>query len=362
MKINGIAQSHQGYHGPRGRQRFFEGWYYRLSLPTIAESFVTIYSIEDPQGGSPFSQGGIQVLGRAGLLVETLPQVSSFWAARERLAFGQVQGTQPLGELDSEKFWEHLTTGYQASATVNQGRICTTDGQTASWDYQITPITGWGRDQATMGLLSYLPVYEVGWQICMAHGWATGWFAWQEKCYQFTQAPVYIEKNWGLGYPSIWFWLQCNSFTISQGAADPNLTLTSGGGLRKLLSWADEAAMIGLHYQGRFYDFRPETGRVRWVTYTATQTTWQLWGAANGYEILITAEVATAELHTLLGPSLTDTLHPISRHSLVGSINLRLYRGRGSQAKLCLQAHSDLAAVEVGGDEWQGSWAGQCGT
>jgi tocopherol cyclase len=273
----------------------------------------------------------VQVLGKEGLRVAQFPEVENFWADPAQLAFGH-RGI------------------YQASDHHNQGQAAD-----CAWEYRITPVTGWGRDEATMGLLSYLPVYEVGWQICLAHGWAEGWFQWQDQRYEFSQAPVYIEKNWGLGYPKVWFWLQCNCFTVTTGTPDLNLTLTSGGGLRRTLWWEDEAAMIGVHYRGRFFNFRPETGAVRWETASVPHGTWKVWGKADGYEVEIEADVAI--LHTLLGPTATATLHPISLHSLTGHLNLRLYRGA---RKLILEAHSDLAALEVGGGNWDGTWSGSC--
>jgi hypothetical protein len=50
---------HKGYHYTGQRGRFFEGWYWRVTLPGDAVSFALIYSIEDPQGGE-FSGVGAQ--------------------------------------------------------------------------------------------------------------------------------------------------------------------------------------------------------------------------------------------------------------------------------------------------------------
>lgn len=51
---------HKGYHYTGQRGRFFEGWYWRVTLPGDAESFALIYSVEDPRGGV-FSGVGAQV-------------------------------------------------------------------------------------------------------------------------------------------------------------------------------------------------------------------------------------------------------------------------------------------------------------
>jgi tocopherol cyclase len=50
---------HSGYHWNYGSGRFFEGWYYRVTLPKINQSFAFMYAIDDPQGGSRFSGGSV---------------------------------------------------------------------------------------------------------------------------------------------------------------------------------------------------------------------------------------------------------------------------------------------------------------
>lgn len=63
-----------------------------------------------------------------------------------------------------------------------------------------------------------------GAQILMAQGRATGWIEWGGKRYDFADAPSYAEKNWGGGFPSRWFWVQCEAFDD-----EPDAALTSVG-------------------------------------------------------------------------------------------------------------------------------------
>ena len=51
---------HSGYHWDGSDRRFFEGWYYRVTLPT-GETFAFMYSIEDPIGGKTHSGGAAQI-------------------------------------------------------------------------------------------------------------------------------------------------------------------------------------------------------------------------------------------------------------------------------------------------------------
>jgi len=74
---------------------------------------------------------------------------------------------------------------YQATATWNQGTIYDPGSNRAcSWQYSMQPVYGWGNksepQQSTAGWL-FLPIFEPGWQILMAHGLATGWIEWNGK-------------------------------------------------------------------------------------------------------------------------------------------------------------------------------------
>ncbi len=56
---------HSGYHWGGDNRRFFEGWYYRVTLPAPEnQTFAFMYSIEDPIGGKPHSGGAAQILGQ----------------------------------------------------------------------------------------------------------------------------------------------------------------------------------------------------------------------------------------------------------------------------------------------------------
>jgi hypothetical protein len=59
---------------------------------------------------------------------------------------------------------------------------------------------------------------------------AAGWVELDGQQYDFVNAPAYIEKNWGAGFPKKWFWLQCNAFPDH-----PGLTLTAVGAQRRML-------------------------------------------------------------------------------------------------------------------------------
>ena len=57
-----------------------------------------------------------------------------------------------------------------------------------------------------------------------------GWIELDDKRYEFTNAPAYVEKNWGMGFPKKWFWIQCNNFE-----GQPDLTITAVGAQRRMV-------------------------------------------------------------------------------------------------------------------------------
>ncbi len=354
---------HAGYHWDQSTRRFFEGWYYRITLPQIQQGFAFMYSIEDPAGGQQHSGGSAQILGPDDIHQwRTFPKVDQFWADPDRLALGHWGQMQNLGHhlaaqyLDPRDFFTYIRSGYQATATLNQGIFTNPiTGSTTRWLYQIEPIYTYGfpDPEATMGLLSYLPVFEPGWQILMAHGWAKGWIEWQDQRYCFDRAPAYGEKNWGGAFPSKWFWLNCNSF-----AGWPDLALTSAGAKRGVLWWEEEVAMIALHWQDRYLTWLPETSSLSWSVLP-----WGSWRvAAKRSDFEITLEGQTDFSGTPLLAPTWDGLCYACRDTLRGQIHLKLWRIEGQVRVLELEAYSDLGGLETGGGPWPGLWEGSCGS
>ena len=319
------------------------------------QTFAFMYSIEDPIGGKPYSGGAAQILGpNDEYLCRTFPNERLFWAERYALAVGHWGKTQPEavnpGYLEPEQFDRQIQEGYQATATLNQGNLQEPSGQTARWEYQIQPEYGWGSvgrsQQSTAGWLSSLQIFEPGWQILMAHGWATGWIEWNGQRYEFTRAPAYSEKNWGGAFPQQWFWLNCNSF-IDQ----PDLALTAGGGRRSVLGWMESVAMIGIHHRGQFYEFVPWNAQVEWQI--QPWGSWRMQAENGDYTVELVG--TTDQPGTSLRAPTQQGLTFICKDTMQGKVRLQL-RQRRSQT-LILEAHSDLCGLETGGDRWQGLWS-----
>jgi tocopherol cyclase len=344
-----LQTPHSGYHWNGLDRDFFEGWYFRVTLPKISESFAFMYSMEDPSGSSKHSGGAVQILGiDEQYLVCHFPDPHKFWAAKDSLGLGHWDETNldicPQ-LLSISEFDRQITQGYQVTGTLHQGVL---PAQDCRWCYHILPVYGWGQpqqiQQATAGWLSYLPIIEPGWQIVMAHGLATGWIEWRGKRYEFSNAPAYSEKNWGRSFPEKWFWLNCNSFSETVG-----LAVTVGGGRRKLLWTIEEVAMVGIHYRGKFYEFVPWNSQINWQI--------QPWGkwqiqATNGdfqVELIGTTDLAGTKVSTPTEQGLVMCC----RDTLKGLLSIDLRTRQGQQI---ITANSNLAGLEVGGTGWEQAW------
>ncbi|HLO84984.1 MAG TPA: tocopherol cyclase family protein [Nostocaceae cyanobacterium] len=346
---------HSGYHWNGSSRRFFEGWYFRVTLPEIGQTFAFMYSIEDPIGGKPYTGGAAQILGpHDEYLWRTFPDFKTFWASREVLALGHWGKTnlQTPRYLAPSEFNHHIQEGYQATATLNQGIIRDPGSNNyCRWQYEIKPIYGWGNQnsiqQSTAGWLSFLQIFEPGWQILMAHGLASGWIDWHGKIYEFINAPAYAEKNWGGAFPQKWFWLNCNAFVD-----EPDLALTAGGGRRGVLWWMEEVAMIGIHYQGKFYEFVPWNSRVKWDI--QPWGLWQMQASNSNYEVEL---LGTTNLPgTALRAPTIDGLAFCCRDTTLGEVSLELREIKTGKSQTILKAQSQVCGLEVGGDSWENSW------
>ncbi|MDY6782175.1 MAG: tocopherol cyclase family protein [Cyanobacteriota bacterium] len=350
---NPLQTPHSGYHWDGSSQRFFEGWYYRVTLPSLGQTFAFMYSIEDPSGNQPHSGGAAQILGpNDEYLCRTFPNVKGFWGTKDRLGLGHWGKTNleilPQ-ELEPAVFEKEIREGYQATDKLQQG--CIRDPASngyCQWEYRIKPVYGWGdrnsRQQSTAGLLSYLPIFEPGWQILMAHGLATGWIDWNGQRYYFRDAPAYGEKNWGRSFPQKWFWLNCNSFKN-----EPDLALTAGGGRRGVLWWMESVALICLHHQGKFYEFVPWNSEVSWRIEPWGK--WQMQARNSQGEVEV---VGTTDLPgTPLRAPTEQGLRFCCRDTMQGRLQVVL-RDRAGNVRL--RSESSTCGLEVGGEPWNEVW------
>ena len=354
-----IEAPHSGYHWRGQSERFFEGWYLRVTLSAIAQTFAFMYSIDDPAGNSFYSGGAAQILGpNESYYCRTFPNTHRFWASLSRLAVGHQrivsqtggQATLHTSQPNSQatEYINNQTEGYHFTARHHQGRLLSPTGIVqAEWEYSIEPISTWGKSaspRATAGWLSYFPIFEPGWQVLMAHGLASGQIYWQGKPYDFEKAPAYAEKNWGGAFPSKWFWLQCNAF-----ANAPELSITAAGGVREVVFLKEDVGLIGIHYRGEFYEFLSTQTAFAWTV--EPWGSWLLSAHSDRYRVEITGR--THDRGAYVRVPTRNGLQWLCRDTTHGELQVQLWTSDG---KVIVEARSNLAGLEVGGAPWEEAW------
>ncbi|KAK1549745.1 hypothetical protein Q3G72_006982 [Acer saccharum] len=347
-----LRTPHSGYHFDGSTRRFFEGWYFKVAIPERKQNFCFMYTVENPafkkklsalevvQHGTRFTGVGVQILGADDKYIcQYSEESSNFWGSRHELILGNTfvaekDSRSPDKEVSPQEFNRRVSEGFQVSPLWNQGFI-RDDGRSnylktvksARWEYSTRPIYGWG------------------------------WIEWDGERFEFEDAPSYSEKNWGGAFPRKWFWVQCNVFKGASG----EVALTAAGGLRQLPGLSEtfeNAALIGVHYDGNFYEFVPWNGVVNWEI-----AQWGYWYMAAENETHMVELTATTKDPgtTLRAPTSEAGLASACKDTCYGELRLQIWeRGYdGTKGKLILDVTSDMAAVEVGGGPWFDTWKGK---
>ncbi|CAO2825953.1 unnamed protein product [Amaranthus hypochondriacus] len=382
-----LRTPHSGYHFDGSTRQFFEGWYFKVSIPEKRQSFCFMYSVENPAFRKPltpieeakygrrFTGVGAQILGADDKYICQFQEESeNFWGSRHELMLGNTfkssgSSQPPTKEVPPQEFNRIVSEGFQVTPLWHQGFICD-DGRsdyvetvrTARWEYSTRPIYGWGnvssKQKSTAGWLAAFPVFEPHWQICLAGGLSTGWIEWDGERFEFENAPSYSEKNWGAGFPKKWFWVQCNVFEGARG----EVALTAAGGLRELPGGRIEnAALVGVHYAGIFYEFVPWNGVVEWEI--APWGHWKISADNGSYNVELEATSDNPGT-PLRAPTPENGLAVACKDTCFGLLKLQIWERKsdGSKGKVVLEVTSKMAALEVGGGPWFESWKGKTTT
>jgi tocopherol cyclase len=285
----------------------------------------------------------------------SLLNIDGFWASKRSLAHGHNCDEENERSAD-------MGESYRLTATLHQGCLYESKSrQWLRWCYSILPVYGWGhpskRQQSTAGWFSHFQMFEPGWQVLMAHGWATGWFEWVAdseprplaRRFEFQRVPAYAEKNWGGAFPKKWFWIQCNCFENH-----PDLTLTAGGGIRGLMHWQESLGMVGIHFRGTFFEFVPWNGRISWQI--EPWGSWCLWGEKGPYRVELTGKTSEPGVQVMVPTE--SGLQYNCRDTTRGELSVNLWRRSGCSSQLIVSAFSRQAGLEVGGTGWTCRWQG----
>jgi tocopherol cyclase len=291
--------------------------------------------------------------------------------------------------MSKDEWYENVKSGFQILPTAFVGKIHGHDGTMGGvlngqgipgcceFDFDVEPICGWGdvndTQRSTGGWLASFAVFEPHWQVTMADGRASGRVTWKNnETYIFDNAKFYAEKNWGAALPMKWYWTQCNSFDGYDGN-DEQLSVTAGGGIRKVPFGRKEAlGMIGVHYNGRFYEAVPWTGEMEWKV--STWGSWELWGKSTDFvdrpfEVNVTYTIDDPVAHpgmVFRAPTPDEGMVYFCRDTFAANCTLTLWEMewntttkshiRKPGPPLIDRATSRSGGAEIGGGPWWDEW------
>ncbi len=318
--VNLPENPEDGYHFDGMADPFYEGWYYKVSLPADDESYFFIYTVVNPAPQTTYPPEAFLYCGRASTLETVFHSypVDAFSAARRHrdARVGDIARATALrfaGEVDD-------------------------DLHRCAWDIDLTGGVAWPE---TMGWLTGSAGLETYWTVGSITASASGWVEFDGKRVRFEDQKGYCDHNWGIAFPRSWIWMQANSFS------DPGVALAAAGGTVDMGGSEIEAFMIGLLIDSNIVTFRSQD--LDSVTSEAEKGSWHLVGERETERITITAHCDPAGMFHLLAPTREGT-QARAWESLFGTVDVLLDRreSAGDDWKVVFQETSGYAGVEIG--------------
>lgn len=302
------------YHGWGRKRNYFEGWYFKFVDPTEQYAFAAIPGIS--MGSDGRQHAFIQVLDgkQCRANYHEFP-VSSFVPFSDRFeirlgenGFSEQQLTLDLPEL-------------KGSLTL--------DG--------ITPWPKMLGAPGIMGWYSFMPFMECYHGVVSLNHLLEGQMEVYGQAVDFTGGKGYIEKDWGVSFPSSWIWMQTNHFDAGQPVS--------------LMASVANIPWIGSHFIGYIVGFLLGEKLYRFATYTGAQMRASLGerevflsfkGRRNRLEIVAHKIGGTGELVSPISGNMTGKVN----ESLQATIEVKLFE----DDHLLFEGTGRNAGLEVAGD------------
>jgi len=304
------------YHWDGFSDPFFEGWFFRLTLPDEDVSFAFLYGVRNPGADRPEDGDAFVVaLGSDGTLIQSLMPVDEF--------------TGSLQMLDV-KVGDHRATANTLSGSLAD------DDHSVSWDLTVSAADPWTD---TMGILTNIPFLPVNWYVGALQARAGGTIVWNGKKYQVNDAPLFQDHNWAGTFPDAYIWLQAMDFDD-----DDEALAFSGGDLGTMdggmLIWrkADETVQVRTQDFNSWMEIDVDAAAQR-VTVTVTR---------EEERYVLTGEQAGATVVAMPAPTL-DGFTSYSHMALDGRLRVQRYEKVGWQWTLREDRWSQTCGVEIGG-------------
>ena len=194
-------------------------------------------------------------------------------------------------------------------------------------------VVEWPRRWHGTGPAGHAPFMRQYWRPLVLRARAEGFVELGEQ-WSLEGATAYVERNWGNGFPPIWWWGEAHDFD-----GDPVTVAFAGGPAIGPL----HATAVVVHLDGRLVRFgEPVLAGVR---AEVSEGRWVLRGRSLRYRVEIEAFGDPAAAHVLDVPVPAERrVVPWSHQHLAGRLRVRLERRGG----LVYEGESSLAGLELG--------------
>lgn len=257
----------------------------------------------------------------------------------------------------SDGFWRHTIIpaaearrgGLGARATGAEGSFFGTDervvvhlGDDARLDVRLDGLTRWPTSRPFGGssVFQMIPRLNQYWHPWLLGGSATGSVVVGDSTWDFVDAQVYGEKNWGrAGFPDSWWWGQAQGF----GEADACVAFAGGQVSLGPLHTEVTALVVRLPDGTVLRAGNPVTSP---VTAVVGDEYWRLEGRIGGWSISVDADAPLTAAHVLPVPLVGERRGiPGAIEHLTGHLRVEVRRG----GRTVWADESSVAGLEHGG-------------
>ena len=151
----------------------------------------------------------------------------------------------------------------------------------------------WPKALAGGGVASAVPFLNQYWHPYRLGGSARGTVEFDGERWQFDDAKLYTERNWGAGFPERWWWGQAHDF------GDADVSVAFSGGLLALGPLKGEAAGVVVRLGDRVIRMTPPTA---WVRSEIGERRWRMRATSPRYHVEIHGDGRHLEPHALPVP------------------------------------------------------------
>jgi tocopherol cyclase len=197
----------------------------------------------------------------------------------------------------------------------------------------LVDVTRWPRPWHGTGPAGWAPFMRQYWRPLVLRARAEGFVELGEQ-WSLEEATVYVERNWGNGFPPVWWWGEAHDF-----AGEPVTVAFAGGPAIGPL----HATAVVVHLPSRL--IRLGEPFIAGVRAEVEPGRWVLRGRSLRHRIEVEATGDPAAAHVLDVPVPAERrVVPWSHQHLAGRLRVRVTR----RSRLVYEGESELAGLELG--------------